>query len=216
MHAYKYIKIGLGLLLMNVIAGISAQEAAMIKLPSPQMEGGKPLMQTLKERHSTREFNTKALSLQVMSNLLWAANGENRPDSGKRTAPSARDWREIDIYVVTAEAVYRYDNHAHLLQSVHSGDLRATTGVQDFVATAPLNLVYIADFSRMVGADKKQQQLYSAADTGFIAQNVYLFCASEGLATVVRGSIDRKALSKALGLNKNQRIILAQTVGYPR
>lgn len=216
MHAYKYISIGLGLLLLSVVAGISAQEATMIKLPPPQMEGGKPLLQALKERHSTREFSNKVLSPQVMSNLLWAANGENRPESGKRTAPSARDWREIDIYVVTAEAVYRYDNHAHLLQPVRSGDLRATTGVQDFVATAPLNLVYIADLSRMVGADKKQQQLYSAADAGFIAQNVYLFCASEGLATVVRGSIDRKALTKALGLNKNQRIILAQTVGYPR
>ena len=102
MHTYKYISIGLGLLLllMNVVAGISAQEATMIKLPPPQMEGGKPLMQALKERHSTREFSNKVLSPQVMSNLLWAANGENRPESGKRTAPSARDWREIDIYVV--------------------------------------------------------------------------------------------------------------------
>ena len=216
MHTYKYISIGLGLLVLTFVTGIFAQEAAMSKLPPPQMEGGKPLMQILKERHSTREFSDKVLSPQVISNLLWAAAGVNRPESGKRTAPSARDWREIDIYVATAEAVYRYDNHAHLLQPVRSGDLRAATGVQDFVATAPLNLVYIADLSRMVGADKKQQQLYSAADAGFIAQNVYLFCASEGLATVVRGSIDRKALTKALGLNKNQRIILAQTVGYPR
>lgn len=188
----------------------------MIKLPPPQMEGGKPLMQVLKERHSTREFSDKQLAPQLLANLLWAAAGVNRPESGKRTAPSARNWREIDIYITTAEAVYRYDNQEHVLQLVQKGDLRAVTGVQDFVATAPLNLVYIADLSRMQEADKDQQQFYSAADAGFIAQNVYLFCASEGLATVVRGSIDRKALGKALGLNKNQQIILAQTVGYPR
>jgi SagB-type dehydrogenase family enzyme len=216
MQVYKYISIGLGILILSVVTDISAQEATMIKLPPPQMDGGKPLMQALKERHSTRDFSNKKLSPQLISNLLWAAAGVNRPDSGKRTAPSARDWREIDIYVATAEAVYRYDNHAHLLQPVHNGDLRAATGLQDFVALAPVNLVYIADLSRMQGADKDQQHLYSAADAGFIAQNVYLFCASEGLATVVRGSIDRKTLGKALSLKKNQRIILAQTVGYPR
>jgi len=129
----------------------------MIKLPPPQMEGGKPLMQALNERHSTREFSDKQLTTQVLGNLLWAAAGVNRPESGKRTAPSARDWREIDIYVATAEAVYRYDNQKHLLLPVHSGDLRAVTGVQDFVATAPVNLVYIADLGRMQGADKDQR-----------------------------------------------------------
>lgn len=215
MHPAKYMSVALGLLLANSVTALSAQENTMIPLPTPQTEGGKPLMQVLKLRHSSRDFSDKALSPQQLSNLLWAAAGVNRTDSGKRTAPSARDWREIDIYVVTAEAVYRFDNDAHGLQPVHKGDLRAATGIQDFVATAPLNLVYIADVSRMVGADKEQQQLYTAADTGFIAQNVYLFCASEGLATVVRGSIDRIALGKVLGLNPNQQIILAQTVGYP-
>ncbi|WP_455206925.1 nitroreductase family protein [Kaarinaea lacus] len=216
MYVCKYLRIGLGLLTLTIVTGASAQETTMITLPSPHMEGGKPLMQTLKERHSTREFRDTPLSSQVLANLLWAAAGVNRPESGKRTAPSARDWREIDIYVATAEAVYRYDNQKHLLQPVRSGDLRSATGVQDFVATVPVNLVYVADLSRMEGADKDQQQLYSAADTGFIAQNVYLYCASEGLATVVRGSIDRKQLGKVLGLNKNQRIILAQSIGYPR
>ena len=216
MQAYRYISIGLVLLTLCIVTGVSAQDVAMIKLPPPQMEGGKPLMQALHERHSTREFSDKQLTTQVLANLLWAAAGVNRPESGKRTAPSARDWREIDIYVATAEAVYRYDNQKHLLLPVHSGDLRAATGVQDFVATAPVNLVYIADLGRMQGADKDQQHLYSAADAGFIAQNVYLFCASAGLATVVRGSIDRQALGKALALDKNQRIILAQTIGYPR
>ena len=212
MHVYKFF---LGLLTLCIVTGVSAREITMITLPSPHMEGGKPLMQTLKERHSTREFSDKPLSSQVLANLLWAAAGVNRPESGKRTAPSARDWREIDIYVVTADAVYRYDNQKHVLQPVRSGDVRAATGVQDFVATAPINLVYVADLNRMEGADTDQQQLYSAADTGFIAQNVYLFCASEGLATVVRGSIDRNGLGQVLALKKNQRIILAQTIGYP-
>lgn len=216
MHVPGYLSIGLGMLILSAVADISAEEAVMIDLPPPRMEGGKPLMQALKERHSTREFSDKALSMQELSNLLWAAAGVNRSDSGKRTAPSARDWREIDIYVATVEAVYRYDSDAHLLQPVYKGDLRAITGLQDYVATAPINLVYVADLSRMQEADKDQRHLYSATDTGFIAQNVYLFCASEGLATVVRGSIDRKALGKALSLNKNQRIILAQTVGFPR
>jgi SagB-type dehydrogenase family enzyme len=216
MQVYRYIRIGLVLLTLCIVTGVSAQEVTMIKLPPPQMEGGKSLMQALNERHSTREFSDKQLTSQVLGSLLWAAAGVNRPESGKRTAPSARDWREIDIYVATAEAVYRYDNQKHLLLPVQSGDLRAVTGVQDFVATAPVTLVYIADLGRMQGADNDQQHLYSAADAGFIAQNVYLFCASAGLATVVRGSIDRQALGKALALNKNQRIILAQTVGYPR
>jgi SagB-type dehydrogenase family enzyme len=172
-------------------------------------------MQALKERHSTREFSTRALPPQLLSDLLWAASGVNRPDSGKRTAPSARDWREIDVYVVMAEGAYRYDSPTHTLKRVVSGDLRKLTGVQDFVATAPLNLVYVADRDRMSDAGAEQKVLYSAADTGFIAQNVYLFCASEGLATVVRGSVDRDALSVALGLGSHQQIILAQTVGYP-
>ena len=215
MHQPEYISGVLGLVLASLVTAIAAQEVTMNPLPPPQTEGGKPLMQVLQQRHSNRNFSNKALSNQQLSNLLWAAAGVNRADSGKRTAPSARDWREIDIYVVTAEAVYRFDNDAHALQSVYQGDLRAATGIQDFVTTAPLNLVYIADLSRMEGANDEQQQLYAAADTGFIAQNVYLFCTSEGLATVVRGSIDRTALGKALGLNKHQRIILAQTVGYP-
>jgi SagB-type dehydrogenase family enzyme len=192
-----------------------AEEGGMIKLPAPVMTGGKSLMQALKERHSTREFSPRALSNQVLSNLLWAAAGVNRPESGKRTAPSARDWREIDIYVTLREGVYRYDANDHVLLRVSKEDLRASTGQQEFVGHAPLNLVYVADLTRMEGASPEQKNLYSAADTGFIAQNVYLFCASEGLATVVRGSVDREALAAMLGLGKHQRIILAQTVGYP-
>jgi len=201
--------------MMIMAASTVAGEVQPVRLPPPQTEGGKPLLQALKERHSTREFSAKTLPRQVLSNLLWAAAGVNRPASGQRTVPSARDWREIDVYVATAEGMYRYDARANALQPVVARDLRALTGVQDFVATAPVNLVYVADFNRMEGAAAEQKEFYAATDAGFIAQNVYLYCASENLATVVRGSVDRDALAKAMGLAPSQRIILAQTVGYP-
>lgn len=204
-----------GLLIVSVTGTALAEEIDAIKLLPPEMEGGKPLMQVLNERHSSREFATKPLPPQVLSNLLWAASGVNRFGSGKRTAPSARDWREIDVYVTTADGAYRYDPDTHALKRVVAEDIRKLTGVQDFVATAPVNLVYVADLNKMKGAEVDQQTLYSAADTGFIAQNVYLFCASAGLANVVRGSVDRDALGAALGLSNHQKIILAHSVGYP-
>ena len=204
-----------GVLLMIMTTSTIASELQVVRLPPPQTEGGKPLMQALEERHSTREFSPEALPPQVLSNLLWAAAGVNRPTSGQRTVPSARDWREIDVYVAMAQGMYRYDAKANALQPVVARDLRALTGVQDFVAMAPVNLVYVADFYRMEGAAAEQKEFYAATDAGFIAQNVYLFCASANLATVVRGSVERDALAKAMGLAPHQRIVLAQTVGYP-
>ena len=208
-------RIWAGVLLMIMTASTIASELQIVLLPPPQTEGGKPLMQALKERHSAREFSPEVLPPQMLSNLLWAAAGVNRPTSGQRTVPSARDWREIDVYVATAEGMYRYDAKANALQPVVARDLRTLTGVQDFVAMAPVNLVYVADFDRMEGAAAEQKEFYAATDAGFIAQNVYLFCASANLATVVRGSVERDALAKAMGLAPHQRIMLAQTVGYP-
>lgn len=205
----------MGVLMMSVMGTGLAQEAGTINLPPPETAAGMPLMQALKARHSTREFASKSLPPQVLSNLLWAASGVNRPESGQRTAPSAHDWREIDVYVATAEGAYRYDPPTHTLQRVVAGDIRKLTGVQDFVARAPLNLVYVADLERMSGASAEDKAFYSATDTGFIAQNVYLYCASAGLAVVVRGLVEREALGAALGLGKHQRIILSQSVGYP-
>jgi SagB-type dehydrogenase family enzyme len=211
MKGWRYV----GVLMMSMMGTGLAQETGAIKLPPPETEGGMPLMQALKARHSTREFGSKPLPPQVLSNLLWAAGGVNRPESGQRTAPSAHDWREIDVYVTTAEGAYRYDPPTHTLKRVAAGDIRRLTGVQDFVAMAPVNLVYVADLDRMTGASLEDKALYSAADTGFIAQNVYLYCASAGLAVVVRGLVDRDALGAAMGLKSHQRIILAQSVGYP-
>ena len=172
-------------------------------------------MQALKERQTSRDFSAKKLPAQVLSDLLWAAFGVNRPESGKRTAPSARNWQEMEIYVIMEDGAYLYDPLANRLRGVVKGDLRKLAGTQEFVATAPLNLVYVADTTKMKGATAEDQSLYAGADTGFIGQNVYLFCASEGLATVVRASVDRKALAAALNLSDQKRITLAQTVGYP-
>jgi SagB-type dehydrogenase family enzyme len=186
-----------------------------VKLPPPQRSGGKRLMEALMLRHSSREFSAKNLTPGVLSNLLWAAFGVNRPHGGGRTAPSAHDWEEIDVYVATAQGLYRYDAGEHALKRALSEDIRADTGMQTFVADAPVNLVYVADLSRMTEATAEERAQYAGPDAGFIAQNVYLFCASEGLATVVRGMVDRSALAKRMKLGPDQRIILAQTVGYP-
>lgn len=198
-------------------AGAFAQDLKPIQLPPAKTEGGRPLMDALKARHSVREFAPDALPPQVLSNLLWAAFGVNRPD-GRRTAPSARNWQEIDIYVVTAEGAYVYDAKANALKGVAPGDHRAKTGVaaQAFVGTAPLNLVYVADLAKTGQGSETERDMFTSADAGFVAQNAYLFCASEGLAVVVRGLIDRPALAKALNLRADQRIILAQTIGYPK
>ena len=193
-----------------------AEELKPIQLQKPQVDGGRPLMQVLKDRKSSREFSPEKLSNQVISNLLWAASGVNRPDSGRRTAPSAVNWQEIDIYAATADGLYLYDAKAHLLKPILSEDIRAMTGRQPFVKEAPINLIYVADFSRMGKATNEDKEFYSAADTGFISQNVYLFCASEGLATVVRALIDRPALARVMGLRPDQKITLSQSVGYPK
>jgi SagB-type dehydrogenase family enzyme len=192
-----------------------SQELKAITLPSPQTGGGRPLMQALKDRQSARAFSGEKLPLQVLSNLLWAGFGVNRPGSGKRTAPSAVDWQETDIYVATADGLYVYNAKQNQLDPVVRGDLRAQTGMQDFVKDAAVNLVYVADLAK-TKSSSGDRDMFVAADVGFIAQNVYLFCASEGLATVVRGSIDRPALAKAMHLRADQRIMLAQSVGYPK
>lgn len=191
-----------------------AQDLKPIQLPAPQTDGGRPLMQVLKDRHTTREFSPKPLSPQTMSNLLWAAFGINRPD-GRRTAPSAMNWQEIEVYIALPDGLFLYSAKDNRLDPVLAKDIRAATGKQDFVATAALNLVYVADMSKAKQADG-QAEMYTAADAGFIAENVYLFCASEALATVVRGSVDRDALAKLMKLGPDQRVVLAQSVGYPK
>lgn len=201
------------LLIFVFTAGVSAAE---IRLPAVQLNSGKSLMQALQERRSERSFEAKKLPLNVMSNLLWAACGVNRPAAGKRTAPSAMNRQSIDIYVALPEGVYLYEAKAHVLKPVVAQDLRALTGKQSFAASAPVTLIYVADFKKMGNIPDDEKAFYAATDTGFISQNVYLFCASEGLGTVVRGSLDREALAKAMKLGDHQKITLVQSVGYPK
>jgi nitroreductase len=211
-------RVFLAFLVLTLASGVVAigQEPSPIKLPAPQIDGGKPLMQALKLRQSAREFAAEKLPLQVVSNLLWAAWGINRPD-GHRTAPSASNRQEIDVYVTLPEGAYSYDAKANTLNPVAAGDLRALTGTQPFPATAALNLVYVADTSKVARpATDPQQAMNIGADAGFISANAYLYCASEGLATVVRASVDKPALAKALKLKDTQVIVLAQSVGYPK
>jgi nitroreductase len=193
-----------------------AEEPKPIQLLTPQPGSGSPLMQLLWKRKSSREFSPKPLSVEVLSNLLWAGFGINRPD-GKRTAPSAMNWQETDIYVILPEGLYLYDPKANQLKLILAEDLRGLAGTQPYVKEAPVNLIYVSDYAKM--GDKipnERKILSSGAHAGFISQNVYLYCASEGLATVVRGLIDIPALSKAMKLRPDQKIILAQSVGYPK
>lgn len=193
----------------------SAKELKPIELPKPQMEGGKPLMQALKDRKTSREFSSEKLPMQVLSNMLWAANGINRPD-GKHTAPTAKNMQEIDVYVALEQGLYLYDAKENKLIGVLAQDLREATGKQPFVKDAPVNLVFVADYAKMGNTPDDQKNFYAATDTGYVSQNVYLYCASEGLATVVRGMVDKPACSAAMKLRADQKIILAQTVGYPK
>lgn len=189
---------------INSDSSISAQD---IKLPAPNREGGKPFMQVLNERKSTRSYQKKNLTIQQLSDLLWAANGFNRED--KRTAPTANDCQELELYVATKDGLYFYDARHLLLREVKKGDYRAQTGMQDFVEQVPLNLIFVSDMEKASGRH------YAYIDCGFVSQNIYLYCASEGLGTVVRGSFDKEKLHQLLNLSPNLEVLLTQSVGYP-
>lgn len=191
-----------------------AQPVESIKLPAPQKSGGTSLMEALDNRQSQRSYSSKELTQQQMSNLLWAAYGINRPN-GYRTAPSARTAHEYDIYIIKNDGWYLYDAEQHAMLKMGNENLQKYAGTQDFVQTAPVNLVFVADFDKLASFSKEMQVFYSATDVGYISQNVYLYCAAEGLATIVRGQIDKAKAKEVLKLRPNQYVILAQTVGYP-
>lgn len=207
------------LIIILIFAGftlLTAQELKPIQLPAPQTEIGKPFMQAVKMRQSARTFIGKQLPLQELSNILWAAYGINRPENGKRTAPSAMNWQEYDIYVTMKEGAFIYDAKKNALHSVAEGDLRGATGVQDFVKNASVNLVYVADFKKISRASEEDSKLFVYTDCGFIAQNVYLYCASQGISARVRGLVDRPKLSEALKLRPEQKIVLCHSLGYEK
>jgi len=184
-----------------------------IELEWPATGSGLPLMAALTLRHSDREFSSTPLTTRQLGELLWAANGVNRGSNGGRTAPSAHGYYEIDIYAALAQGVYRYDALTHRLVLKHEVDARNLTGYQDFVSLAPLDLIYVINYGRLVDIPAQQRDIFAATSAGAIAQNVYLYCASAGLATVVRGWLNRRALAEALSLNEDELPVLSQTVG---
>lgn len=199
---------------MSLLLFTSALYAQNIKLPTPNKSGGKPLMTVLNERKSSRDFSEKILPNQQLSNLLWAAWGYNRAD--KRTAPSSQNKQEMDIYVALASGCYLYDARKNELVLVVKQDLREKTGKQDFVKNAPVNIIFVTDKRKMAQQDEQSMLQTAYINTGFISQNIYLYCASEGLATVIRAWVDKAALALAMKLHDQQEIIVCQTVGYPK
>ncbi|HON19983.1 MAG TPA: SagB/ThcOx family dehydrogenase [Bacteroidales bacterium] len=184
---------------------MNAQE---IKLPAPNKSGGQALMKVLNERKSARSFSEKELSNQQLSDLLWAANGFNRED--KRTAPTAKNCQELELYVIFKKGIYFYNAKEHKLILVKEGDYRKSAGIQDYVADAPVNILIVSDTKKAASSH------YSYTNCGYISQNIYLYCASEGLATVARGAFDKDLLHKLLQLPEHQQVLLAQTVGFAK
>jgi nitroreductase len=202
-------------LLISVVARLDAAEKQVIALPKPDRAGGKPLQLALQERKTTRDFKPDPLPPQVMSDLLWATFGMNREATGGRTAPSAMNSQEIDVYVATADGLFLYEAQPHQLRLVVPQDVRGLTSGQDFAKAAPVALIFVADLPRMVKAKPEQREFYAGMDTGYISQNVYLYCASANLGSVAH-DLDRGPLAKAMNLRPDQRIMLAQAVGYPK
>lgn len=194
----------------------AVEQGDVIKLNPPNLSKKTPLMTALKKRKTHRNISDKKLSLQQLSEVLWAADGVNRPD-GKRTSPAAMAKYAVDIYVVLPEGVYLYDVAKHELKPIAKGDYRKQAGRQDFVYTAPLNLVYVINLKNWENlkrpVPRKKRDRWIILEAGFFVQNVYLYCASEGLGTVVRGYIDEDKFSKVIRV-KPERVILAQTVGH--
>ncbi len=185
-----------------------------IHLPAPDTSGGVPLMQALKNRMSTKSFTNKAIPRNQISNLLWAAFGINRPESGKRTAATAVNCQDIQIFVVFDNAVYVYRAEDHCLVPVAQRDVRPLAATQEYARVAPVNLVYVSDQSKMPENMQDKRPIYAAFHAGAISQNVYLYCASAGLGAVVRDGVDRAGLKSVLNLNDKQVIVMVQSVGY--
>ncbi|HAN17779.1 MAG: hypothetical protein A2X13_08495 [Bacteroidetes bacterium GWC2_33_15] len=210
----KTLKLGFVLICTLVINQGIAQE--ITKLPEPDKTGGKPLMQVLNERQSSRDFIDKDLTRQQLSDLLWAAYGINRPDAGKHTIPTSRNVQDMEIYVTTKDGAFLYLPKEHALQKVLDNDIRELTGKQDFVKVAAVNLVYVSDFSKAGNGSDEVKTMTAATHCGFIGQNVYLYCASEGLISVFRAYIDNAEIAKVLNLSETKHVIYCQTVGYSK
>lgn len=187
----------------------------VIRLPKPNLNRNSEVMEAFANRHSTREYAAKALTLTDLSDLLWAANGINRLEEGKRTAPSAMNKQDVDVYVVLPEGTYLYDAKAHQLNLVAEGDHRgAVAGGQAFVKSAPVSLLLVSDLSRLGDAKNTHTQLMGAVDAGIVSQNISIFCSAAKLATVPRASMDTAKLKSVLKLTDTQLPLMNHPVGY--
>jgi SagB-type dehydrogenase family enzyme len=206
------------IVLVACVTGLqmTAQELQAIKLNAPNKTRGSVLMKALSERMSVREYDSRDLSLQDMSDLLWAANGINRED-GRRTAPSASNRQEIDVYAIRADGAYLYDHQAHSLKPVAAGDFRAAVaGKQDFVLSAPISLLIVVNLEKLGDPTVEQTKLMGAVDAGIVCQNINIFCSAVGLATVPRASMDQAELRRVLKLSETQLPLMNNPIGYPK
>ena len=199
-----------------LFAGIllpAVENSGEIRLPEPDLKSGKPFMQCVAERRSERRFSTKVLSQQMIAEILFAADGVNRKD-GRKTVPTARNKQNQSVYAVTADGIYLYNSKNHSLKLFLKGDFRKECGMQPFHKKAPLILLFVADLSA-IGKPPAEQALYAGNHSGSASQNVYLYAANKGLATVVCGMLDRDAIKKLLKLKKDQMVIFSQPIGFP-
>jgi SagB-type dehydrogenase family enzyme len=208
-------KLAMGMINRLTLEPPQGEAQVAVALPPPQTDGGLPLMAALRQRRSGRDFLPTALEPQMLSNLLWAACGVNRPDLGGRTAPSAMNAQEVDIYLAMPQGLYLYDPQHQVLKLMVAKDARRVTGYQDFVDNAPLDLVFVAHHGRMKRVPAARRESYASIAAGAMVQNIALFCASAGLANVVRAWFDRGALTQAMGLSEDQQILITQTIGFP-
>lgn len=200
---------------LAALAMTGSLQAQNLTLPAPQSSTSMTLMEALAARHSGRSFSDKAIPDQVLSQVLWAACGVNRPESGKITAPSAINAQDILVYVLRADGAYRYEPKAHALTKVSSEDLRtAVAGRQTFAATAPVSLLLVSDHSKF-GDHQNGAQRMGVIDAGYVSENIALACAALGLENVPRMTMDSDALRKALNLNDTYDLVLNQQIGYP-
>ena len=200
------------ILIMSSLFTLSAY-AQEIKLIAPETKGGMPLMDALSNRKTNRDFTQDELTPQQLSNLLWAAAGVNRPD-GRRTSPTARNAQQIEIYLLNKQGAYLYVPKDHSLKLIASGDHRKKGASQERFQECPLMLIFVANYDKMEGFSEEARELYAGTDTGNISQNVYLYCASEGLATCALGSIHREELKTLLQFNG--KAMLGQSVGIAK
>ena len=208
------VKILIVLLMTNM--SLFAQDLQDIKLNNPNKSRGSSVMKALSDRHSDREYDVQEVSLQDLSDLLWAANGVNRED-GRRTAPSAMNRQEIDVYVINKDGAYLYDAATHTLKGVTQGDYRKAVAVsQGFAATAPVSLVLVANLEKLGNAANEQTRLIAAMDAGIVCQNINICCAAIGLSTVPRATMNQAELKTALKLSDTQVLLLNNPVGYPK